>query len=468
VRLTPSDRHLPHTARRLAVLLALVCSLAAAAAPGAGAVTVNELLLVANSGAKDYGELENISYRPAISADGRWVAWVAPTFEEATPLYLRDLDSGVTRTVTPPSAPPTDAGSVRGYDSETPVLSADGRYLAYASEWNGALGGTGAKPSGPETQQNVYVYDRATGRIRLVSRRSGPEGRVATADSSRPSISEGGGTVAYSTASHNLSPPGPLRYGGVYERDLRTERNRVVSALPGVDGWIPGSFFPDISGDGRRVAFGYRDNIRDPYDPAHPPRNPFRWERGEVKEVMLWDPRWKRPRLVSRGKGPRGTLPNGRCVEASASRTGRYVAFTCAASNLVPGDDNGADDVFVRDVVSDTTVLVSSPTRKPIADGDSSRPSISADGRYVAFQSTADNLVPGDADTKSDVFVKDLQTGALTEVSAADAPESSNGRSAEPVITPDGRFVVFASTSSNLSPENATHFFSIYRARLGP
>lgn len=449
-------------------VFAVLLVLAASAAWGGSTVraTTADLKVVANTGYGDAGEVGNLDFRPAVSADGRFVAWVSLTPFNSTPLYLRDLRQGFTKAITPPGDDPSEAVSA----SETPVLSATGRYLAFASN-NTALSSEDRDRirtlTGSDIVHDIFVYDRRTKMMRLVSRRSGRHGTSAEDSSSRPSISDDGAIVAYATESWNLSPPRPPRPGGVYARDLRSETNRRVSAVPGIQFWHPASFFPDVSGDGRRVAFGFQYSPH-PYDPKHPPKNIGRWLHNRHKQIMLWDPSWKKPRLVSRASGRRGRIPNENCTGASASGTGRFVAFTCEATNLVPGDDNGVKDVFVRDTKLNLTTLVSSPATSAIADGDSNRPSISANGRYVVFQSLAANLVRSDKDKKIDVFLKDLRTGALRQLSRGLAGKPSNGSSANPVITPDARFAVFASTSSNLSPEDPKHDMSIYRVRLQP
>ena len=100
------------------------------------------------------------------------------------------------------------------------------------------------------------------------------------------------------------------------------------------------------------------------------------------------------------------------------SADGRYVAFYSDADNLVPGDDNDSYDVFVRDRQTGTTTLVSGGVSGP-GDGSAFDPSVSADGRYVAFYSNATNLVPGGSNGNYQVFVRDLQAGTTTLVSAA-------------------------------------------------
>jgi len=136
-----------------------------------------------------------------------------------------------------------------------------------------------------------------------------------------------------------------------------------------------------------------------------------------------------------------GVEGNGASVSPSLSGNGRYVAFTSAADNLVAGDTNGATDVFVRDHQTRTTTLVSVPTGGGVAGGDSREASISGDGRLVAFTSAAANLVPGDINGGTDVFVRDLASGTTTRVSRDGdqvALRSDSGR-----LSADGRYIVF-------------------------
>jgi uncharacterized repeat protein (TIGR01451 family) len=143
----------------------------------------------------------------------------------------------------------------------------------------------------------------------------------------------------------------------------------------------------------------------------------------------------------------------------AVSADGRFVAFVSLADNLVPDDTNLAADVFVRDRLLGTTERVSVSSSGRQGDGDSGLldlmggPSVSGDGRYVAFSSEATNLVRGDRNGTADVFVRDRVTGATTRVSVASDGAEANAGGTEPAISRDGRFVAFVSFSDNLAPD---------------
>ena len=126
------------------------------------------------------------------------------------------------------------------------------------------------------------------------------------------------------------------------------------------------------------------------------------------------------------------------------------MAFGSLASNLVAGDTNGKGDVFVRDRLNGTTELVSVSSVGAQGDGDSANPAISADGRFVAYDSIASNLDGPDTNGREDVFVRDRLLGLTTRVSRTPNGGQGNGNSAWASITPGGRYVVFASDASNL------------------
>jgi len=145
-----------------------------------------------------------------------------------------------------------------------------------------------------------------------------------------------------------------------------------------------------------------------------------------------------------------GTEGNGLSERPSLSAKGRFVAFASEASNLVDGDTNGYRDIFVRDRLLGLTTRVSVSSQGTQSNGPSDSPAISGDGRLVVFYSEASNLVDGDTNGVADVFVHDRQTGTTTRVSVDSLGQQANAASDMPAISADGRYVAFSSLADNL------------------
>ena len=145
-----------------------------------------------------------------------------------------------------------------------------------------------------------------------------------------------------------------------------------------------------------------------------------------------------------------GVQANAGSGQPAISSDGRFVAFASDASNLVPGDTNMATDVFVRDRRTGATTRVSVSTAGEEGDRTSNAPSISGDGRFVTFVSDASNLVAGDTNNHTDVFIRDRRAGITKRVSVSTSLVQANDQSSGARITPDGRFVTFVSSASNL------------------
>src|SRR5947207_6758429 len=168
-----------------------------------------------------------------------------------------------------------------------------------------------------------------------------------------------------------------------------------------------------------------------------------------VASVSAWaTPTATTDRVSVSTTGTEGSAASGGGISVSSS--GRFVAFTSSAPDLVPGDTNGDMDVFVRDVVAGTTTRVSVGADGREANAQSFYPSITADGRLVAFESLAWNLVPGDVNGASDIFVRDRVAGTTTLVSATQLGMQADGASNSPAISADGGFVAFDSSATNL------------------
>jgi Tol biopolymer transport system component len=211
-----------------------------------------------------------------------------------------------------------------------------------------------------------------------------------------------------------------------------------------------GSFWPSPSADGRYVAFySYASNLV-PHD------------TNDARDVFVRDLELGVTERVSVSSTGHQTRVGGYAFPPSISADGRYVAFVSGGANLVADDTNGHEDVFVRDLELGVTerVSVSSSGHQTHLGG--SYPSISADGRYVAFVSGGANLAPHDTNGKRDVFVRDLQLGVTRRVSVSSTGEHANGHSALPSISADGRFVAFGSDASNLVPHDTNGYGDVF------
>ncbi len=157
-----------------------------------------------------------------------------------------------------------------------------------------------------------------------------------------------------------------------------------------------------------------------------------------------------------------GQEASGLSYETSVSADGRFVAFNSAASNLVPNDTNNAADIFVRDRLLGTTVRVSVDSNGSEGNDHSQNPFLSADGRLVAFRSRSDNLVNGDTNFATDIFVHNRIAGTTERVSMNSMGEEGNGHSLNPSLSADGRFVAFHSLASNLFDRDYNQSYDVF------
>jgi Tol biopolymer transport system component len=349
--------------------------------------------------------------------------------EHADKIIRRNLASGSIVASSPQGELPT---MVRVSESETaegnnesiyPSISADGRYVAFYSLANNLVDGD------TNGAYDIFVRDLVSGTIELVSTGNAGQGNNS---SYAPSISADGKYVAFESSATNLVD-GDTGYSDIFVRDLENGTTELVSTGSGGPG-NHHSGTPRISADGRHVAFrSHATNLVDGDT------------NGNVNDIFVRDLENGTTVLASTGSAGQA---NSDSREASISADGRYVAFRSQANNLVDGDTNGAHDIFVRDLVSSTTVLVSTGSAGQ-GDGDSLSPSISAEGKHVAFISYANNLVDGDTNGNQDVFVRDLVSGANVLASTGSAGQANSGCYV-PSISADGRYLAFHSVANNL------------------
>lgn len=332
----------------------------------------------------------------------------------------------------------TQGDSFSGFAS----LSENGRWVAFRSF------STNLVPGDTNGVYDVFVRDNQTKRVVRVSVAS--DGSQANGRSEWPSISNDGSRIAFASEATNLETGDTNGVRDVYIHDRDTdddgifdEANAVntarISNNPfGTIGSRP-SDRPQIHGDGFGVVY---DSAATTAFDAHIDVYSTRF-----LGVIIWA-----TSVISAPVGGGGPA-NASSYSASVNADGSVIAFTTDATNLFAGDTNGVSDVAVwdaRGAPSGQPATIERVTGAIQGDGSSSEPSVSDSGGFVAFTSFATNLVPGDSDQFSDIFVADLDTGAITDESRTPAGFSPNNFSVDPAISADGSRVSFSSFATDL------------------
>jgi len=375
-----------------------------------------------------------VFYCPSISSDGNFVAFETATNSSsfnANGLILRQnmQTSGTDIMGTNANVISAPLG-----DFYTLDMTSDGRFIAFVANVAG---------NSPAVNTAIYLWDAQTGTNALVSMNR-DTGLVSDGICGSPVVSSNGQFVAFIGSGTNLAANSFDGQFHVYLRDQQAGITQLVDGdTNGIGAGVFPATFPGLSADGRFVVFNCVNGNLVPND------------RNHAEDVFVRDTVAETTELISI---PDPTLisytPNGNSgfYPGSVSADGRFVAFSSDADDLILGDTNRQRNVFVRDLLLGTNVLVSADTNGVAASGFSFEPAISGDGRYVAFSSYASNLVAGDANNAQDVFVRDLQMGTTRLVSASlDGIHPGNSNSFSPVISADGRYVLFHSKASNLA-----------------
>jgi Tol biopolymer transport system component len=368
---------------------------------------------------------------PALSADGRFVAFeslaanlVAGDTNGHYDVFVRDLWSGTIERVSADSA-----GTQGNGDSTLAGISADGRFVTFQSRASNLVAGD------TNIWQDVFVRDRLNATTERVSLSS--LGTQANKDSWAGSVSADGRYVAFMSQASNLVTPDFVSTLDCFVRDRLSGSTRRVSDV--YSGGGPGnlhSYWPVISADGRFVAFhSAASNIV---------ANDF---NGTV-DVFVYEMASGINTLVSRSSaGLQGDFASS---FPSISADGRFVAFHSIATNLVPGDSNMLQDVYVRDLVGGTTERISLGAGGVQPDADCGWAIVSADGNWVSFESAATNLVAGDSNGLVDIFLADHARATIERVDLDNAGAQANGGCSGSNLSADGRWVAFGSSATNL------------------
>ncbi len=325
----------------------------------------------------------------------------------------------------------TSAAEVLGFgNSYDAAISAYGRYVVFYSYANNLVAGD------TNGKADIFRKDLDTGAIvRVSTDASGNEGTGG--DSYVPQISADGRYVVFYSDANNLVAGDTNGSLDVFRKDLDTGAIvRVSTDSGGNQATGGGSFSPNISADGRYVVFvSYANNL-------------VSGDTNGQGDIFLKDLNTGAIVRVSTDAG--SGQSNNSSDQPQLSADGRYVVFYSYANNLVAGDTNGRADIFRKDLSTGAIVRVSTDSSGGQSNQDSFHPEVSADGRYVVFYSNASNLVVGDTNGQQDIFVKDLDTGTLTRVSTDSSGTQANNSSFDAVISADGRYVYFSSYASNL------------------
>ena len=317
-------------------------------------------------------------------------------------------------------------------DSTAPSISGDGNVVAFQSRAGNLVGG--------DANGGLDVFTRRRA-ARETDRVNGGGSPPVSAGSSAPAVSADGISIAFESFSPELGA-GPV--GDVFVRRGGGAIVRVTA--PTGNGGNGGGFTPAISGDGGTVVFASSSPELVVGDENGLP-DVFSFRAGSIQRL-------------SRSFG--GAEANGSSDQPAIARDGGIVAFRSEATNLVGGSDpGGTADIYVR-TSAGSTERVSLAVRGGVPNGDSEDPSISANGKVVAFVSSASDLVPGDGNGFQDVFVHDRDTRVTTRVNVASDGTEANLGASGPSISADGRFVAFASRATNLDAGDTNNVGDIF------
>lgn len=371
------------------------------------------------------------SFNASVSGDGRYVAFestattlVAADTNAVADVFVRDRLAGQTVRVS------VDSNGIEADGkSSTSAMSNDGRCVVFISN------ATNLILSDNNAVADVFVRDLVSAQTTCASLNSA--GAPANNSSLSPSISTDGRYVAFVSTASNLIPGDTNASPDIFVRDRVlgiTSCASVTSAGALVQGDCD---YTAISADGRYVAFWSTKHQLVP---------------GGTNSADAYVHDNLTGQTMRASVNSAGT-PSSCCDSGSSlaiSGDGRFVAFVSWATNLVAGDTNNRRDVFVHDMQTSQTTRESVDSLGAQASDESGVPSLSFDGRYLAFQSEASNLVAADTNSAVDIFVRDRQLGKTVRASLDSGGSQSDGYSFAPMISTGGSYVTFSSFATNL------------------
>ncbi|MGN6386155.1 MAG: TolB family protein, partial [Verrucomicrobiota bacterium] len=381
------------------------------------------------------------SAEPAISGNGLEIAFTTLATDltdgdtnKAWDIFLQDSITGSNQLVSL-----SKEGTFLAKSSYTPSLSKDGRYLAFVSE---AL--NVAEITDFNSASDVFVRDLLEGTTRLASVSTNLS-KTPSAASYSPVISPDGNHVAFISKALGIVREGTPLFG-LYLYNINEESLKLL-------GWarFPGTF----NANSQLFLF---ETLTD---------QPELGDTNNYSDVFLYDLAQEKLELISINLD--ATSGNAASHIGSITPDGRYVVFTSAASDLATNDNNGTNDVFLRDRVSGVTILISHNSLGEAANGDSDSPSISSDGKLIAYRSSATDLVDDEIRAGGQIYVYDVTTGQTRLITRSiSGNRSSNARAGMPLIRPDGSGIIFKSFATDIVPTKGSSSQDIYYVSLLP
>ncbi|MBZ0315734.1 MAG: hypothetical protein K8L91_04885 [Anaerolineae bacterium] len=318
--------------------------------------------------------------------------------------------------------------------------SGDGQYVVFSSDATNLVSGD------TNGTDDAFIRDRlacTTTRVSIAT--DGTQGNNASGGTS---ISDDGRYVAFSSLASNLVSGDTNNVLDIFVRDLTAGTTTRVSVATGGTQANERSWYPQISADGQFVVFWSLAN------------NLVSGDTNNADDIFVHDRTTGTTTRVSVDSV--GVQGNSNSVSPDISSDGRYVAFMSYANNLVSGDTNLMPDIFVHDRTTGITSRVSVGDGGIQGNGEAHSPQISGDGRHVVFGASSSNLVVGDTNARTDIFVYDQTTHTTARVSVASDGTQANEWSTYPAISTDGRYVAFWSLASNLTSVNTLFIPNVY------
>ncbi len=395
---------------------------------GALAIGLSGCAWISRASVSDSGEPAEFSTPsfspPAISGDGRYIAfdtWAGNLVSSAEDggVLVRDTRGGTTTAVSV-----RVDGTVDDF-ADTPAISGDGRYVAFVSDDKDLV------PGGNGNFYQVFLRDRVTGVTSRISTKI--NGNQGTDDSGSPSLSNDGRYIAFESDSPGFVVGDKNDWTDVFVRDRVTNTTQRVSLTSTGAEADTGGEDPSISGTGAVVAFTSGEALV-PSD------------TNDLDDIYVRNVATNTTKLVS--VATNGTQTNGASRSPAISADGRFVAFTSVATNLDGiADTNNAPDVFVRDLLTGATQRASLNASGGLAHGIAAAPSISGDGRFVAYQTTASDAIEADTNGVVDAYVFDRASATTSRVSTDQLGTELPEGGIAPVLSADGQSVTFASAA---------------------